>query len=257
MDDQIETHARALCQLAEAEQLTVRLFGSCAIRIKCGDNAEIFDRCERQPKDIDCVIPNRDVKGLRSLLKANAWREDVELTAQTDGNRLRFTHRDHKIVLDVSVDVLHFAQKLDVTERLPLDKPTLPAADLLLSKLQIRELTAADVIDVVGLLYSVPLGDDPSHELEVGRLIQITTLSWRWYKAVQSAFTVIATTLKTPLCGLDPSARALVGSRITLIEHEIARAPKGFLWKARAKFGDMLPWYDNVEVSSVGGSFVL
>ena len=247
MANAIETYALRLCELADAERISMRLFGSCAIRIQCGKNSEIFDLCKRYPKDIDCVIPKQDRNGLRELLSGNGWRENVELTAQMDGSRLEFHHSDPNLVLDVSVDVLRFSQTLDVRNRFSLAKPTLPAADLLLSKLQIKDLTPSDIIDTVVLLCSLALGENPARELEVNRVVDITANSWRWYKAVRSSFAAIEKALDGQVCDLTEANQVLVGSRLKLIGSQIADVPKTLTWKMRSLIGEILPWYDSVE----------
>src|SRR6266568_5524191 len=137
----------------------MRLFGSCAIRIKCGQRSDILDRCKRRPKDIDCVIPRTDRNRFSELLSARGWEENVELTFQTDGYRLEFRNPDLNLTLDVSVDEIRFAQTLDVTRRITLDSPTLPTEDLLLTKLQIPELTPSDFIDIIALIDTFPFGE--------------------------------------------------------------------------------------------------
>src|ERR1700733_5401353 len=118
MANRIEAYATELCREAEGHNIPLRLFGSCAIRIKCRDYSDILDRCNRYPKDIDCVIPRACRKALRAMLLSSGWRENVELTAQTDGNQIQLSHSAHNLVLDVCVDALRFAQTLDVRKRI-------------------------------------------------------------------------------------------------------------------------------------------
>lgn len=246
MADEIEKYAVSLYSLSEAEGIPLRLFGSCAIRIKCAKHADILDQCNRHPKDIDCVIRRASRNRLRAVLLARGWQENVELTAQNDGRRLQFKCSNQNIILDVSVDVLRFAQTLDVRKGFELDGPTLPAADLLLSKLQIRNLTPSDLIDMIALLHAVPI--DSADGIEVQRIVEITSRSWRWYKSVMVSFPAINRALAEPICNISKSDRDLVGSRLRLLESRIFSAPKTIWWKVRSFFGEMLPWYDSVEV---------
>lgn len=249
MANELETYAVKLCDSAKAEGISLRLFGSCAIRIKCGKFSEIFDRCNRHPKDIDCVVRRKDRSRLQSMLLAQGWQESVELTAQTDGSRLQF-RAPERIVLDVSVDVLRFAQTLDVTKRFELDSPTLPAADLLLSKLQIQDLTSFDLIDMIVLLYAIPPSDDNIDVIDLSRIAEITSRSWGWYKSVTKSLLAIDQALGKPICDLSESDRKLIRSRASLVERRILGAPKSLWWKARSLIGEALPWHNKVEVSS-------
>lgn len=248
--DEIETYAVELCESAEAEGISLRLFGSCAIRIKCAQQSDILDRCNRHPKDIDCVIRHADRNRLRTMLLASGWQEKVELTAQTDGSRLEFRLLEPNVVLDVSVDVLRFAQTLDVRKRIELERPTLPAADLLLTKLQIPELTRSDFIDMIALIYAVPLGDADDRGINLHRIVDVTSRSWRWYKSVTVSLLAMDRELSASLCDLSESDRGVTRSRLRLIEKRILGARKTWWWKARSLIGEVLPWHDRVETNS-------
>ena len=140
------------------------------------------------------MIPQSDRSKLRAMLVAHGWEENIELTAQTDGRRLSFRLAHEKLTLDVSVDVLQFAQTLDVRKAIGLQRTTLPAADLLLSKLQIAELTTSDIIDITALFSSLEVRESVDEGINVQRIVEVTAKSWGWFRSVTSLLDMINAT---------------------------------------------------------------
>ncbi len=66
--------------------------------------------------------------------------------------RLIYEHPETHIKIDVFMDELVMAHTMHFKGRLDLDFPTIGLADLLLSKLQIHQITENDSIDTIVLL---------------------------------------------------------------------------------------------------------
>ena len=62
--------------------------------------------------------------------------------------------------VDVLVDTLEMCHRLEFGDRLRMSRPTLPLAELLLSKLQVVKINKKDVLDALILLAEHPLADD-------------------------------------------------------------------------------------------------
>ena len=63
------------------------------------------------------------------------------------------------------MDELVMAHTLSYRDRLELSAPTLPVTDLLLSKLQVHEMTANDLIDMTILLLEHETSDSPQPDV--------------------------------------------------------------------------------------------
>jgi hypothetical protein len=68
--------------------------------------------------------------------------------------------------VDVFLGEFKMCHRLDLDDRLGVDHPALPAADLLLTKLQVLELNRKDVTDVAALLTTHKLDerDEPGSD---------------------------------------------------------------------------------------------
>jgi hypothetical protein len=72
--------------------------------------------------------------------------------------RLIFHKPNEQLMAEVFLDVLRMAQTLDFRGRLELDSPSVSLVDLLLSKLQIQQITEKDIKDMIALLAEHALG---------------------------------------------------------------------------------------------------
>ena len=61
--------------------------------------------------------------------------------------------------VDVLVDSLEMCHRFEFADRLKASSPTLPLAELLLSKLQVVKINRKDVLDALVLLAEHPLGE--------------------------------------------------------------------------------------------------
>ncbi len=61
--------------------------------------------------------------------------------------------------IDVFVGEFQMCHKIDIAGRLEVDNPTIPLAELLLTKLQIVQLNRKDIVDIAAILYDHEVGE--------------------------------------------------------------------------------------------------
>jgi hypothetical protein len=147
--------------------------------------------------------------------------------------------------LDTFVSVFAMCHTIDLENRLPADSPTLAPEDILPTKLQIFEVNDKDLIDTIALLLSHPVvsGDKPGINRE--RLAKIVGTDWGWYTTVSDNLAKAAARLQS--MDLDHAAVLAAEQRLAEIRETIAAAPKSLRWRARARVGRRIPWYDLPE----------
>ena len=96
----------------------LRLVGSTGIRLHCPPAAAALDRLGRPAKDIDVVCRHEDRKGLRRLLEERGWEVDRDLLVAMEGRRYAFRHPTSGLELDVFVDRLEFCHTIELRDRL-------------------------------------------------------------------------------------------------------------------------------------------
>ena len=131
--------------------------GGMAIRAHAPDWTA---RTRRTEVDLDFVTVSRDRAAFYQLLEREGYTADRQHNALFGRKQGYFMDVPRKRPVDVLVDTLEMCHRLDFSERLALSLPTLPLADLLLSKLQVVKINRKDVLDALVLLAEHPLGDD-------------------------------------------------------------------------------------------------
>ena len=151
---------------------------------------------------------------------------------------------------DRVVDV--FLGDFVMCHRVPLDgpafawkeHPSLDLVELTLTKLQIVESNPKDLNDVAGLLAVHELGDGPE-QLDAGRLARSLASDWGLWRTVTANLDRLASAAREGL--LPGGAGRTGGERAAELRGWIDRAGKSMRWRARAKVGERVSWYDTPE----------
>lgn len=232
----VTAEASELVHLAGERGLTIRLLGSAGIRLHCEASASRMDELERPTKDVDVVIPNRDRGGVRALLEQQGYDLDRDMLVTAEGQRFLFRHPGTGLDVDVFVDRLAFCHTLDVRDRLASHPVTLPVEDLLLSKAQIVELTPNDVKDLVTLLSAHEVREDDSDDpetLSATYVARVLARDWGFHHTVTR--------------NLSRLRGELADGRVDVLTHAIEREEKSLKWRMRARVGERVQWYADVD----------
>ncbi len=122
---------------------------------------------------------------------------------------------------------------------------TLAPADLLLTKLQVVEANRKDQTDALALLLCHELAAERKGDvIGIDRLVAVTARDWGWFTTVADNLVWLR-----ELTGdvLDGKPRERARSQIDQVAEALAVAPKSLGWKARAKIGRRMPWYELPE----------
>ncbi|MEM1619382.1 MAG: hypothetical protein QXU52_01345 [Fervidicoccaceae archaeon] len=256
-----EFAAKAVEMIEEARRrgVVLRILGACAVYLHSlhePDAVELarslgrFEAHNGTFKDVDLAAYGKQRKQVVELLERGLGLESNPLFKMMYGHkRLIYVHPTLGFEVDVFFDKLEFNHDVPFGEgpgrgRLELDYPTLPLADLLLSKLQIVRSTRGDLLDVAAILRAHELCEGEDRECVDSRyVVSILSDDWGfWYDAV--------TNLKRARELLESrgleEARAAI-SRIDELLDVLERAPKTKRWVARSKVGTSRPWFREVE----------
>ncbi len=243
IEPDLEHEARRLLSAIEREGLDARLIGGMAILLLAGDR--MLPRFVREIQDLDFVITKKHRRGMEQLLTTAGYVPDAQFNALNGARRLLFLDQTHGRQIDVFVDRFEMCHELPLTERLTLLPATLPAAEVLMTKLQIVELNAKDRGDLYALLYSHEVADHDDQAINVDRITSLTAEDW----GLQRTFEINLDRLTVALAdeGLDDESRAVIAGRIEALAAAIEAAPKSRRWKLRARVGERKRWYEEPE----------
>jgi hypothetical protein len=243
---------------ANARGLLLRLMGGMAIRAHAPDWTH---RTRRREVDLDFATRGRDRAEVFKLLEAEGYTPDKRHNALFGGSQAYFVDTARNRPVDVLVDKLEMCHRIDFGGRLERCTPTLPVADLLLSKLQVVKLNKKDLLDALILLAEHPLADDDGATdssrgqgtISVPRILSFTSNDWGWWRTVTGNLDKLEQYLAADLqpedldVGGGRTAKLDPGEQVRRLREAIDAAPKSTRWKLRARVGEKVTWYNDPE----------
>lgn len=241
---ELRDEAVRIVRAAAAAGLTVRLAGSAACLVHAPSAERLYERAGRRVRDVDLVTVSRvkanEVEGLLAglgyepLAHHNIWHAETrQMFERPDG-----------VHVDVFRNALDFNHTVPLKGRLEVDDPTIPLAELLLTKLQIVEVNEKDLQDIVALVLDHGLGAAPD-EIDAGRIGELLAGDWGfWYTATGN---LAKARSYLERAGIEAPEREAVAARLDELEARIEAEPKSARWKMRARVGPRKRWYQEVE----------
>jgi hypothetical protein len=235
---------RRLVEAAADRGLTIRLMGGVAIWLHATEEAR--EALGRSYPDLDLVAHEPQSRAVRDFLEEQGYEGEKLFNAIHGAQRLLYRHTEAGYQIDVFLDNFNMSHKLDLGKRLETEPITLPAAELLLTKLQIAEINRKDVGDVVMLLWSHRLGsNDGPGELNMDYVAKVCASDWGLFTTLTDNLTK-ARELLPEVLG-DNSTASGTADQIKTALARLDEHPKSLGWKARAKVGRRVRWYEVPE----------
>jgi hypothetical protein len=234
--------ATALVAKASAQHVDVRVLGGVAIALRCA-SARPLGPLSRTYSDLDFVARRKHAKGVVKAFSSLGYQSDHRFNAIHAGSRMRFEGLGGGHA-DVFLEEFRMCHTLRLSSRLAVDAPTLPLADLLLTKLQVGNLNAKDVTDIAALLVDHDLTSDDSG-INVKYLVGLLATDWGWWRTATE--TLERTRSLANQLPLDANALERVRAAVDELRTRIDGEPKRARWRARARLGDRRPWREEPE----------
>jgi hypothetical protein len=242
----LEAEVTRIIEAVEPTETPIRVLGSIAVSMRCPAAADRLGTSERTYADIDMVAYRRGTKAVSDTLIGLGYVDDREVFAASEGARSIFDDRVRQIHLDVFYDRLEFCHIIPLAGRLEADRPTIPLAELLLSKLQIVRINEKDLVDVIMLLLDHPLGDHDRDEIDVGRIARLAAADWGLWRTLTQNLEKVAA-MASHLPALDDGARAVIVAAGREVKNRIDAEPKPMAWRMRDRVGDRRQWWTDVD----------
>lgn len=222
--------ATAIVEEGERRGAHARALGGVAVVIHCGS-------AHREPEDIDLAVGRSDLKTLTGVLAERGYEPNDRFNAMHGDTRNLFQGPAGK--LDVFVGAFTMCHRLELESRLAVDRPTLSVADLILTKLQIVELTEKDSDDLRALLRAHELGSGPGDLIDADRIAAVLADDWGYWRTATETLERVV------------SASPELGDKAVQLRRRIDGEPKSRRFKLRARIGERRRWYELPEI--VGG----
>jgi len=235
-----------IMECAAKFDVTLRVIGSLAFRLKCPDYKYMEYENLRYLTDIDFIAYSEEIVRVQDMFFDMNWAENQSVLQMFGDKRRIFYHPTEPIHSDIFIDKLRFCHEVDFRKRLEIDYPTISLVDLLLEKLQIVEINKKDLVDVMVLLSQHPIGNDGRDKefIDGAYLAQLCSYDWGWWR---TATINIEKTKNLAGEYLDENDADKVREKLEQLSMRIDEQSKSIKWKLRSKIGDKVKWYREVE----------
>lgn len=250
-EEDIVSEGRRLVELAAEWGLAIRLLGGVGVSLICrGASRPPF---ARPYLDLDVVTATTARRAVAEFFEACGYAPHVMFN-KLQAHRMYFSCETYDRHVDVFFSEFVMCHRYRFTDRSFSRPYTLPPDELLLTKLQIVQLTEKDLKDVAALLDSFDITDAAGGAGFHDAVTRATQDGWGFYKTVSMNLDRVEDYLALLALDADRKERAL--SRLAALRASIAGAPKSLRWRMRALVGERVRWYELPEDPTRSGSAV-
>ncbi len=243
MTSGIQEQAKEIVERAHSGGVTARIIGGVAIAIHSAVAAS--PPLARTYEDIDLVIKKSDRTKIDGVLKALGWEPDRRFNALAGAERRIYYHDDGGKI-DIFVGDFKMCHEIAIGEaRLKLDVPTVPLAELVLTKAQIVHLNGKDVTDLVAVFVDHKVADHDDDAINATHIAELCANDWGLWRTVTGTLQHLSKEVSQ--LGLAASSPQLVIDRVAELRGAIDSAKKSGKWKMRSRIGERVKWYELPE----------
>jgi hypothetical protein len=241
----IVQEAQRIVDTAQKNQIILRLFGGIAVRFHCP--SATHRQLARKYADIDFMGLRKQSRDMKKLFTGLGYTPRDVFNRLHGDTRMIFNDITNGRRVDLFLDEFKMCHKLALKDRLAINTPTIPLADLLFTKLQVVEITEREYRDIISLVHDHEIGDADSPETINGQyLSKLCAEDWGIYKTLTTNITNVLNAL--PNYQLEPSDQELATKQLQELQARIENTPKSGRWKMRARLGEKVQWYELPEM---------
>ena len=244
--EKFENELKHILKSSEEAGILLRVIGSLAFQMHCPQFGYLQAALGRAYTDIDFAAYGRQNKLIQTLLVSLGYKENREVFINSEGERAIFDKPETGLHVDVFYEKLDFCHVISWKDRLEIDSPTIPLAELLLEKMQIVKINEKDVIDTIMLLLEHPLGDHDQETINLKRVAGLCADDWGLWRTTTMNLDKVQR-LAEVYKQLTEEQKDRIRSQVSAALDRLEQEPKPLAWKLRARVGDRVKWYKDVD----------
>lgn len=241
-----ENELNRIFKASEERGVTLRVIGSLAFQMHCPEYGYLQAAMGRAYTDIDFAGYRKESKQVKEMMTELGYEEIREVFIVSEGDRAIFHQLNSSLHVDVFYDKLDFSHEISWNDRLEVDNPTIPLAELVLEKMQIYQINEKDIIDTIMLLLEHPLGDTDKEVINIKRISELLSKDWGLWRTTTMNLDKVKQ-MAGHYSQLSDEEQARVVSQVEQSLERIEAEPKSRGWKLRARVGDRVKWYKDVD----------
>jgi hypothetical protein len=244
--EKFENELRRVIEASNKAGILLRVIGSLAFQIHSPTYGYIQAAMGRAYTDIDFAGYKKQTKEIKVLMAGLGYQEDKEVFIVSEGDRAIYNNPTNGLHIDIFYDKLDFCHMISWEGRLEVDSPTIPLAEMLLEKMQIVKINEKDVVDTIMLLLEHNLGDTDKETINIAHVARLCANDWGlWRTTTMNLDKVKQLAYSYPQ--LTDEQKSRVGAQVDAILKRIDTEPKNMAWRLRARVGDRVKWYKEVD----------
>jgi hypothetical protein len=244
--EKFENEVKRITSAARQAEVMLRLLGSLAFQAHCPKYGFLQAKLGRAYTDIDLAGYAKQAKQASQLLTGLGYSEDREIFVVTEGSRAIFENPGNGLHVDVFYEKLDFCHVIRWEGRLEADWPTIPLAEMLLEKMQIVKINEKDLIDTMMLFLEHSLGDVDTETINVGHIARLCAADWGLWRTTTMNLNKVKQIADT-YPQLSAEDKATIAQQVDKILTRLDAESKSLAWKLRARVGDRIKWYKEVD----------
>ena len=241
--------ARACVKETEDKSIILRIMGGLAIYLHSQEHKQLWENLERLGKkvftDIDFVSYGKFRGQMLKFFQNRGF--TINQTMLYYYGKKRHIYYGQRIpMVEVFFDKLEMNHTIDFKNRLPVDSPTIPPAELLLQKIQMVRMNEKDIKDAIILIRAHELGKEDKEKINQASIGASLLSDWGFYYTATTNLQKIINSLSN-YDALGEEDIRVVKERINGLLSYLEEEPKSMKWKSRALLGTKKKWYSEVD----------
>ncbi len=244
--EKFENELKRILEASADAGIILRVIGSLAFQLHCPKFGYLQAAMGRAYTDIDFAAYQRQSKEIQILMMGLGYHENREVFIVSEGDRAIFDRPEIGIHIDVFYEKLSFSHVISWNNRLEVDQPSIPLAEMLLEKMQIVKINEKDVIDTIMLLLEHPLGDKDKETINIKHIASLCSNDWGLWRTVTINLDKVRQ-LAHGYTQLTSEQKEKIDDQVQTALARIEREPKSLAWRLRARVGERVKWYKDVD----------
>jgi hypothetical protein len=244
--EKFENELKRILKASDDAGILLRVIGSLAFQMHCGKFGYLQQAMGRAYTDIDFAAYSKQSKQIQELMTSLGYKENREVFIVSEGDRAIFDKPEAGLHVDVFYEKLDFCHVIHWEGRLEVDAPTIPLAELLLEKMQIVQINEKDVIDTIMLLLEHPLGEVDQETINVQRVAMLCGNDWGLWRTTTMNLEKVRA-LAHHYEQLEAEQKEKIEAQVKIAVARLEQEPKSLAWRLRARVGDRVKWYKDVD----------
>jgi len=241
--------AKACVKETEDKGIILRIMGGMAIYLHSQEYRQLWENLERLGKkvftDIDFVSYGKFRGQMLKFFQNRGFTIDQRMLYYY-GKKRHIYYGEKIPMVEVFFDKLEMNHTIDFKNRLEVDSPTIPPAELLLQKIQIVRMNEKDIKDAIILIRAHELGKEDKEKINQASIGASLLSDWGFYYTA----TINLQKIRDSLSNYDALGEGdirVVEGRINELLSYLKEEPKSIKWKSRALLGTKKKWYSEVD----------